>query len=762
MDKSLIITPSQKTAYIISLSRYGIGFLAQSALANVSLVPDNSRKFTMSTHIDIDGLTHKRRLSIHYNPEVLYEVEGKFGRQAIEALILHEALHIMLGHIEHLGTLSGVVKTLTAFLPALLKDYKKRGFLTDEEVDIILASGPSKVMNIVFESFKMLFNFVCDVAVNEKMPSIYKSKEEEMGGVTYKTFSMLLYGLHELFDLSCLERLANQGGTFSLEDSENSDFPQNEEKQVKSAEEPLKEYSINEIEKILEKLFQRYFYNPLSIAFELYTKCGLAGWCFSGIDIVLPLHLLLKMFALKETLAEFISRLFEVLKKEIESEIAKAGGHISLSAFKRLVREKVRFFFDKLKFELKEQGQVKGRMLKSFFDGLSKIEDSLVETLEKYFRCPGGMGVTPPLVLDPPRGKSTGFIEKKLWGARETAYGETVDDYGELVGSVSDQLIKITQAMDERIPLLANKSEDFKDDMDRYGPLIGLIPGHYEESTFQVFMKQLMIARYNLAKIKYLLRKRDEKIERVIKEIFHEKSHSNLKISRHRISKRYMVPPGPKFDVTSRYHLIVAIDTSGSISEKTFSAFLIFLLSVAKAVHIDPVTVPVIFADIDIKAVVPFSHLLDVMNNNPERLVIVGRGGTSFIDVFERVANRELKYTSSPFTDSYTLPRTSSVIPPGTRPFLIYLTDGMGEFPDPPLAAKVKTLWVITVAGELIEELWLKASRGEGPGISGYSLIPEIARKIEAGKLTIANAARSYIPPDLWDIHLATFLELLV
>lgn len=109
---------------------------------------------------------------------------------------------------------------------------------------------------------------------------------------------------------------------------------------------------------------------------------------------------------------------------------------------------------------------------------------------------------------------------------------------------------------------------------------------------------------------------------------------------------------------------IIAIDTSASISDRELSTFLSEVHGIAS--NFVSLDLTVVFCDSEIQGIVKLKNPKDV-----KRMVPVGLGGTDFRPVFEYAEKRKSR-------------------------FVIYLTDGYGEFPQ---KAKTKTLWIVTPDG---------------------------------------------------------------
>lgn len=136
-----------------------------------------------------------------------------------------------------------------------------------------------------------------------------------------------------------------------------------------------------------------------------------------------------------------------------------------------------------------------------------------------------------------------------------------------------------------------------------------------------------------------------------------------------RANRRKLVSPGvymPRRRGTRTGPLVIAIDTSGSVSERDLKAFLSEVFAILSDVRPEKITIVWCDAQVD---------RVDVLDE-PEELVeltraegIPGRGGTSFIPPFEYVAENDIDCET-----------------------FIYLTDGYGPFPTEELAP-YPTIW---------------------------------------------------------------------
>lgn len=128
--------------------------------------------------------------------------------------------------------------------------------------------------------------------------------------------------------------------------------------------------------------------------------------------------------------------------------------------------------------------------------------------------------------------------------------------------------------------------------------------------------------------------------------------------------------PGPKKE--KFLHLIIAVDTSGSIRQKELQAFASEIHSIKKT----GTEITVIECDCEVKAVY---KLKKVLNSH-----FSGRGGTDFRPVWEYLEKNRLR-------------------PDG----IIYLTDGRGEAP---LKSPFQTLWALTPDGD---KPWMNTPAGK-------------------------------------------------
>ena len=139
-------------------------------------------------------------------------------------------------------------------------------------------------------------------------------------------------------------------------------------------------------------------------------------------------------------------------------------------------------------------------------------------------------------------------------------------------------------------------------------------------------------------------------------------------------NKRLIEEGMPGFKYDKKLKLVVAIDTSGSISEKELSLFSSELLNIRKC----GAEVTVIECDCKIQN----TYKLD-KKFKPE---FRGRGGTDFRPVWQYIDNHRIKPDA-----------------------IIYLTDGKGQAPE---KSRYPTLWALTPAGE---KPWMLTEQGKRP-----------------------------------------------
>ena len=109
----------------------------------------------------------------------------------------------------------------------------------------------------------------------------------------------------------------------------------------------------------------------------------------------------------------------------------------------------------------------------------------------------------------------------------------------------------------------------------------------------------------------------------------------------------------------------VGVDTSGSISDDMLKRFFSELLGICQ--QFDDYKIYVIQCD---AAVHKFEEISAYEGGPPKRVEVMGRGGTSFIPVFEEIKKRRIE-----------------------APILVYLTDAHGSFPAQP---DYPVLWCLT------------------------------------------------------------------
>jgi predicted metal-dependent peptidase len=137
------------------------------------------------------------------------------------------------------------------------------------------------------------------------------------------------------------------------------------------------------------------------------------------------------------------------------------------------------------------------------------------------------------------------------------------------------------------------------------------------------------------------------------------------KKSRRKYNKRYFENPGLK--IKPKRHILVAIDTSGSVSKDELNEFLHEIYHMQKTGS----EITIIQCDSAISHIGKYNHR--------EEFQIYGRGGTSFEPVLDYYNENTHKYTC-----------------------LIYLTDGEAPAPAP---AKGRMLWVMSSKSKLNEDL---------------------------------------------------------
>jgi len=134
---------------------------------------------------------------------------------------------------------------------------------------------------------------------------------------------------------------------------------------------------------------------------------------------------------------------------------------------------------------------------------------------------------------------------------------------------------------------------------------------------------------------------------------------------RRKENRRFEANPGLK--VKMRQHMLLAIDTSGSVSDTELQEFMSEIFHIYKC----GVDITVVQCDTTIKSIEPYKGKLE-MN-------VTGRGGTEFDPVLEYFNENQKKYTS-----------------------LVYFTDGEC---DTDVKPKGNTLWVLSERSSMNESL---------------------------------------------------------
>lgn len=134
---------------------------------------------------------------------------------------------------------------------------------------------------------------------------------------------------------------------------------------------------------------------------------------------------------------------------------------------------------------------------------------------------------------------------------------------------------------------------------------------------------------------------------------------------RRKENKRFSDNPGLK--IKMKQHMLLAIDTSGSVSDNELKEF----MNEIKHIHKAGVDITIIQCDTKINSIKPY--------NGKNELEINGRGGTEFDPVLEYFNNNLKKYTS-----------------------LVYFTDGEGY---PRIKPKGNMLWVLSEQSYMNEKL---------------------------------------------------------
>ena len=123
-------------------------------------------------------------------------------------------------------------------------------------------------------------------------------------------------------------------------------------------------------------------------------------------------------------------------------------------------------------------------------------------------------------------------------------------------------------------------------------------------------------------------------------------------------------------------NMVVAVDTSGSVSDKQLGIFIRELTEIQK-----------LHADVNIKLYYCDTHADGPHDLGHEKFAPTGGGGTSFVPVFDKVD--ELELTDKPDC-------------------LVYFTDGFGEFPEQP--PSYPTLWLLVDDGIPVSDVpWGRA-----------------------------------------------------
>jgi predicted metal-dependent peptidase len=135
---------------------------------------------------------------------------------------------------------------------------------------------------------------------------------------------------------------------------------------------------------------------------------------------------------------------------------------------------------------------------------------------------------------------------------------------------------------------------------------------------------------------------------------------------RRKINRRYEENPGLK--IKPKRHVLVAIDTSGSVSNDELVEF----MNEIHHIHKTGSDITVVQCDTAISSILPYKPNCDI--------TIKGRGGTDFDPVIEYFNANLNKYTC-----------------------LIYLTDGEAPAPDP--KPKGKTLWALSSISKEVDHL---------------------------------------------------------
>lgn len=158
-----------------------------------------------------------------------------------------------------------------------------------------------------------------------------------------------------------------------------------------------------------------------------------------------------------------------------------------------------------------------------------------------------------------------------------------------------------------------------------------------------------------------------EKLRHHVMKAIGRDSHTWSKPHRRRLITQGVVLPS--YTGFAAGHVVVAVDTSGSVSEKELRVFMTELQNILDTAR--PTGVTVIACDADIHDVTELAQGDALQDNMPP---LSGGGGTSFIPPFEWCKNEGL-------------------VPAA----LIYFTDMMGPFPEP---VEYPTIWCATTDHE--------------------------------------------------------------
>lgn len=177
--------------------------------------------------------------------------------------------------------------------------------------------------------------------------------------------------------------------------------------------------------------------------------------------------------------------------------------------------------------------------------------------------------------------------------------------------------------------------------------------------------------------------------ERILKELTQTKTAWNVQLRKymrafekegltyHRPNKRFLSQSMIMPSTTKKKRLknvVLAIDTSGSISDKQLTYFASEVTKIASECRVETLTV--IFADANVANVQTFKH---PAKNIAKKLIPAGGGGTNFRPAFEYVKTHNLN-----------------------PEIFIYFTDLYGSFPDRRDAPKA-TIWAVPEKSKFIE-----------------------------------------------------------